>query len=153
MANRRRVIETALTGGISATGPSSLYDAVLEALPGEAAVLESMTYGVRGVTPTQAARSAAAALIGLGGPMQKILNKRKWPKPWEFPITSKNRNGVIIAGVLDWRNHAARGHAWPKVNDNVGLAYQRRLWRKHAARNAEMLKQESAPEPRNVRES
>ena len=126
---RKKAIETALSGSVQGNGPASIYDVVLKALPNEAAVLESIGRRAPSVTRTQNARSAAAALIGLGLPMQKILMRRTWPEPWEFPMISKNENGLAVAGVLDWRNLAGRGRAWPKLSDPVGKTFERRLWR------------------------
>lgn len=135
---RDAVIETAMSRAIADSGPPLIYKTVLEALPTESGILQTLVLGLPGVTQVRAREAAAVTLIGLGRPTQKFLTKRTWPKNWLMPGIRLNVDGLAIAALLDWRTTQG---SWPDATDPVGERYKRRLWRAHMARSREEAEQ------------
>ena len=132
--NRKAAIKKAISGTVAGSGPSVIYRSVLDALPIESGILQTIVLGLPGVTRRRAEDSAAVTLIGLGLPTQEILNKRRWPKRWLVPKMRSNSDGLAAAAVLDWRTTQG---SWPKTSDDVGATFRERLWRAHVTRAEE----------------
>ena len=129
--NRDAAIKTAMSRAIVGSGPPLIYRTVLEALPTQSGILQTIVLGLPGITTRRASESAAVTLIGLGRPTQKILAKRTWPKTWLMPGIRLNVDGLATAAVLDWRTTQGR---WPEATEAVGERFKDRLWRAHMAR-------------------